>query len=117
MPPTLFAGGNMSSSKARRPSLPPSRPARCSTASKLRGTLAGPTKTRAAILTWWGCANRALIGVMVYTFARINVVLKMKVGDYFVQGRHGWVRLHEKGRKDHGLPVRHNLEPYLEDYI
>jgi hypothetical protein len=40
-----------------------------------------------------GLRDRALIGVMVYTFARINAVLEMKVSDYFVQGRRGWVRL------------------------
>ena len=27
---------------------------------------------------------------MVYTFARVNAVLKMKVRDFFVQGRRGW---------------------------
>ena len=36
-----------------------------------------------------GLRDRALIGVMVYTFARINAVLEMKVKDYFVQGRLG----------------------------
>ena len=48
-----------------------------------------------------GLRDRALIGVMVYTLARINAVLQMKVRDYFVQGRRGWVRLHEKGGKEH----------------
>ena len=36
-----------------------------------------------------GLRDRALIGVMVYTFARINAALQMKVRDYFVQGRRG----------------------------
>jgi integrase len=64
------------------------------------------------------CASdRALIGVMVYTFARINAVLEMKVSDYFVQGRRGWVRLHEKGGKEHEVPCHHNLEKYLDEYI
>jgi integrase/recombinase XerD len=44
-----------------------------------------------------GLRDRALIGVMVYSFARINAVLEMKVNDYFVQSRRGWVRPHEKG--------------------
>jgi integrase len=57
-----------------------------------------------------GLRDRALIGVMVYTFARINAVINMKVRDYFVQGRRGWVRLHEKGGKEHELPCHHNLE-------
>jgi integrase len=54
---------------------------------------------------------------MVYTFARINAVLEMKVSDYFVQGRRGWVRLHEKGGKEHEVPCHHNLELYLDEYI
>jgi integrase len=41
----------------------------------------------------------------------------MKVGDYFVQGRRGWVRLHEKGGKEHELPCHHSLEKYLDEYI
>ena len=64
-----------------------------------------------------GLRDRALIGVMVYSFARIHAVLSMKVRDYFVQGRRGWVRLHEKGGKEHELPCHHNLEQYLDAYI
>lgn len=64
-----------------------------------------------------GLRDRALIGLMVYTFARINAVLQMKVSDYFVQGRRGWVRLHEKGGKEHEVPCNHNLELYLDEYI
>ena len=33
-----------------------------------------------------GLRDRALIAVMVYTFARISAVLQMKVSDYFIQG-------------------------------
>ena len=54
---------------------------------------------------------------MVYSFARINAVLEMKVRDYFVQGRRGWVRLHEKGGKEHEVPCHHNLELNLDEYI
>jgi site-specific recombinase XerD len=64
-----------------------------------------------------GLRDRALIGVMVYTFARVNAVLQMKVRDYFVQGRRGWVRLHEKGGKEHEVPCHHTLEKYLDEYI
>ena len=64
-----------------------------------------------------GLRDLALIGAMVYTFARVNAVLKMKVRDYFVQGRRGWVRLHEKGGKEHEVPCHHNLERYLDEYI
>ena len=64
-----------------------------------------------------GLRDRALIGLMVYTFARVGAALKMRVEDYFVQGRRGWVRLHEKGGKLHSLPCHHNLDAYLEQYI
>ena len=64
-----------------------------------------------------GLRDRALIGVMVYSFARVNAAIGMKVGDYFIQGRRGWVRLHEKGGKQHEVPCHHNLERYLDAYI
>jgi site-specific recombinase XerD len=64
-----------------------------------------------------GLRDRALIGVMVYTFARVNAALEMKVKDYFVQGRRGWVRLHEKGGKEHAVPCHHSLEQFLDEYI
>jgi site-specific recombinase XerD len=64
-----------------------------------------------------GQRDRALIALMVYTFARVGAVLKMRVEDFFVQGRRGWVRLHEKGGKLHEMPTHHNLDKYLEAYI
>ena len=54
---------------------------------------------------------------MVYTFARVNAALQMKVSDYFIQGRRGWVRLHEKGGKEHEVPCHHNLETFLDTYV
>jgi integrase/recombinase XerD len=64
-----------------------------------------------------GLRDRALIGIMAYSFARVGAVIRMKVGDYFVQGRRRWVRLHEKGSKEHDVPCHHNLDHYLDEYI
>jgi integrase len=64
-----------------------------------------------------GLRDRALIALMAYTFARVGAALAMKVEDYFIQGRRGWVRLHEKGGKRHELPAHHNLDEYIEGYI
>lgn len=64
-----------------------------------------------------GLRDRALIGLMAYTFARVNAALRMRVEDYFIQGRRGWVQLHEKGGKRHSLPCHHNLDEYLDAYI
>ena len=44
-----------------------------------------------------GLRDRALIGLMVYTVARVGAASKMRVKDVYVQGRRTWVRLHEKG--------------------
>jgi integrase len=54
---------------------------------------------------------------MVYTFARVGAAVSMRVEGFDVQGRRGWVRLHEKGGKEHEMPTHHNLDRYLEEYI
>jgi len=64
-----------------------------------------------------GLRDRALIGLMVYSFARIGAALGMKVEDVYVQNRRLWVRLHEKGGKQHEMPCHHNLEKYLHEYL
>jgi integrase len=64
-----------------------------------------------------GLRDRALIALMAYTFARVGAALAMKVEDYFIQGRRGWVHLHEKGGKRHEVPAHHNLDEYVEAYI
>jgi site-specific recombinase XerC len=64
-----------------------------------------------------GLRDRALIGIMIYTFARVGAVVQMNVCDYFSQGRRGWVRLHEKGGKEHEAPCVPKLEAYLDEYI
>lgn len=69
------------------------------------------------ITTTAGLRDRALIGLMVYSFARIGAALSMKVEDLYVQQRRLWVRLHEKGGKRHEMPCHHNLENYLYAYI
>jgi integrase/recombinase XerD len=52
-----------------------------------------------------GLRDRALLAVMVYSFARVSAVVGMNVEDYYQQGKRWWVRLHEKGDKHHELPV------------
>lgn len=69
------------------------------------------------IATPIGLRDRALIGLMVYTFARIGAATAMRVEDVFTQNRRLWVRLHEKGGKAVDLPCHHNLEIYLHGYL
>lgn len=64
-----------------------------------------------------GLRDRALIGTLVYSFARIGAALRMDVEDYYAQGKRWWLRLHEKGGKRHEVPVHHSLEQYLDAYL
>jgi integrase/recombinase XerD len=64
-----------------------------------------------------GLRDRAVIGMMTYSFARIGAVVGMRVEDYYPQGKRTWVRLHEKGGKQHEMPVHHKLEIFLDEYI
>lgn len=69
------------------------------------------------IATPAGLRDRALIALMVYSFARISAATAMRVEDVFTQNRRLWVRLHEKGGKRHEMPCHHTLEEYLHAYI
>jgi len=52
-----------------------------------------------------GLRDRALIGLLVYSFARIGAAIGMRVEDVYTQNRRLWVRLHEKGGKQrHAVP-------------
>ncbi|MCC7230614.1 MAG: tyrosine-type recombinase/integrase [Fimbriimonadaceae bacterium] len=64
-----------------------------------------------------GKRDRALMGLMVFSFARVGAVTAMAVEDYYQNGKRWWVRLHEKGGKFHEMPVHHTAEEYLDDYI
>ena len=69
------------------------------------------------INTLVGLRDRALIGTMVYTFARVGAVVKMQVGDFYSTGRRSFLRLKEKGGKDHEVPAHLKLEEYLDCYL
>ncbi|MFM0308366.1 tyrosine-type recombinase/integrase [Paraburkholderia sp. RL17-383-BIF-A] len=64
-----------------------------------------------------GLRDRALIALMVFSFARIGAALAMRVEDVYVQHRRLWVRLREKGGKAHAMPCHHTLEIYLHEYL
>lgn len=62
--------------------------------------------------------DRALIGLMIYSFARISAALSMDVKDYMRRGqRRMWIQLNEKGGRQHTMPCHHKLEEYLDAYL
>ena len=64
-----------------------------------------------------GLRDRALLAVMVYSFARVSAVVGMRVEDYYQQGKRWWLRLQEKGGKHHAVPVHHKAEAALDTYL
>ena len=64
-----------------------------------------------------GLRDRALIGAMVYSFARISAAVAMKVEDYFQAGKRWKFRLMEKGGKYNEVFAHHNAEAYLDAYM
>jgi len=64
-----------------------------------------------------GLRDRALIALMVFSFARVSAVVGMDVGDYIQNGKRCWFHLHEKGGKFHELPAHHKGEEYLDAYL
>ena len=61
--------------------------------------------------------DRALIALMIYSFARITAALSMDVKDYSPRGRRMWIQLKEKGGRQHSMPCHHKLEEYLDAYL
>ena len=64
-----------------------------------------------------GLRDRALLSVMVYSFARVSAAVGMRRQDYFRQGTRGWLRLHEKGGKRHDVPAHHRAEEAVKAYL
>jgi len=65
-----------------------------------------------------GARDRALMGIMLYSFGRIGAVLKMAVRDYAGRGTSGpTFVLHEKGGRFHRVAAHHKACEYLDAYI
>ena len=64
-----------------------------------------------------GLRDRALIAVMVFSFARISAAVGLKVEDYYQDGKRWWLRFREKGGKQHQVPAHHAAEAYLDAYL
>jgi site-specific recombinase XerD len=64
-----------------------------------------------------GLRDRALIGVMVFTFARVSAVTGLKVEDYYQNGKRWYLRFHEKGGKHHEVQANRAAEEYLDAYL
>lgn len=64
-----------------------------------------------------GLRDRALIAIMIYSFGRISAVVGMDVEDYYLHGTRRWIRMREKGGKEHTVPVHHRAEEFVDAYL
>ena len=92
--------------------------------SAAKGKTRMPTREEAKVLlssiptdNLVGLRDRALIGTLLYTFARVSAATAMRVGDYYPVGKSRWVRLHEKGGRHHEMPCHHTLQEWFDAYI
>jgi site-specific recombinase XerD len=64
-----------------------------------------------------GLRDRALIAVMVYSFARVSATVAMNGGDFYPSGTRWMIRLHEKGGKFHEVPAHHRAAELVHAYV
>jgi len=64
-----------------------------------------------------GLRDRALIAVMVFSFARVSAVVHLQAEDYYQEGKRWWFRFREKGGKRHEVPAHHSAEEYVDAYL
>jgi len=70
-----------------------------------------------APLTLVGLRDRAIIAVLIYTAARVGAVARLTLKSLKHDGTQYALRFSEKGGKSREIPVRHDLEQLLRDYI
>ena len=69
------------------------------------------------VSTLVGLRDRAFLGVLVYSFARVSAAVSLQVADYYTQGPRSFFRLHEKGGRYNVVPAHHTAQEYVDAYL
>ena len=64
-----------------------------------------------------GLRDRALIALMMFTFARVSAAVAVDVDDIYQNGQRHWVRLKEKSGRLHEMPLNHTAEEFILAYL
>lgn len=64
-----------------------------------------------------GLRDQAIIGILIYTAARVGAVSKLRRGDFFDLGDQYCLRFCEKSGKSREIPVRYDLRKFIWDYL
>ncbi len=61
--------------------------------------------------------DRAIVGTLIYTAARAGAVAKLRLKEFEFDGLQFSLRFAEKGGKARSIPVRADLQRYLQEYL
>lgn len=61
--------------------------------------------------------DRALLAVLIYTTVRESAAAALRIGDFVSDGTQYVLHFAEKGGKARSIPVRHDLERFLKEYL
>lgn len=64
-----------------------------------------------------GLRDRAIVATLIYTAARAGAVATLKLKDFVWDGTQYALRFMEKGNKYRSIPIRHDLQIYLLEYL
>ena len=69
------------------------------------------------ITTVVGLRDRAIIAILIYTASRAGAVATLRRGSFYHAGDQSMLHFEEKGGKSREIPVRHDLEQMLFEYL
>lgn len=64
-----------------------------------------------------GLRDKSIIAILIYTAARVGAVAKLKCKDLYDTGDQYCLRFNDKGGKSREIPVRHDLQSLLLEYL
>jgi integrase/recombinase XerD len=64
-----------------------------------------------------GLRDKAILATLAYTACRAGAVAKLRLGDFQEDGSQYVLRFQEKGGKSREIPVRHDLEGFIQAYV
>src|SRR5260370_7436371 len=64
-----------------------------------------------------GRRDRAIVAILIYTGSRAGAVAKLRRGSFYNAGDQQMLHFDEKGGKSREIPVRHDLEQMIFEYI
>jgi len=64
-----------------------------------------------------GLRDRAVIGILIYTAARVGAIAGLRRADFYDLGDQHCLRFTEKGGKSREIPVRHDLQMFIAKYV